>query len=261
MIHVRLYLGGDSAIVRLDSRVKLAILATFFFAAFITESALWIAPLAVVLAILLASAGALPHLRPFAPLFVIAPFASFVIWSFFYGEGDPVPVLGELGVTRQGMRYGAGMGLKLACFLAVSLLYLSIARVEEFTDALRSLGLPYRASFTVALSFRLVPLFLDSALTVVDAQRARGLDFASGSVFVRLRRYAPVIVPVFMGALRRADFMAMTLEARGFGRLAVPRRMPREPIRGADVVAALALAAIVAFYAYARWRGWGRIGS
>ena len=259
MRRIQLYLGARSPIARLDSRVKLALLATFFVAAFITESAVWIAPIAILLALLIAAAGALENVRPFAPLFVIAPIASFAIWSFFYGEGTPAPIFGGLGATWEGMRYGAGMGLKLACFLAASLLYLSITRVEEFTDSLRSLGLPYRASFTVALSFRLVPLFLDSALTVVDAQRARGLDFSAGNVFVRVRRYAPVIVPVFMGALRRADFMAMALEARGFGSTAPKERMPRAPLSAADWGTIAALVVIAAFYVWARWNGYGRV--
>lgn len=258
-MRVQLYLGADTAIARLDPRVKLGILATFFVSAFVMESALWVLPLAFVLVLLLVSARAVENVRPFAPLFVIAPIASFVIWSFFYRQGQPVPLFGALGVTWEAMRYGLGMGLKLACFLAASLLYLSITRVEEFTDTLRSLGLPYRASFAVALSFRLVPLFLDSALTVVDAQRARGLDFGAGTVFERIRRYGTVIVPVFMGALRRADFMAMTLEARGFGRLAVPTRLPRPPLRAADMTISVALFATAAFYLYARWRGWGRV--
>ena len=63
-----------------------------------------------------------------------------------------------------------------------------------------------------------MPLFIDSALTVVDAQRLRGYDFDAGGPFERVRRYVPVIIPVFMGALRKANNMAMALEARGFGR-------------------------------------------
>ena len=53
---------------------------------------------------------------------------------------------------------------------------------------------------------------------MVDAQRLRGYDFDAGGPFERVRRYVPVIIPVFMGALRKANNMAMALEARGFGR-------------------------------------------
>ncbi|HYD48017.1 MAG TPA: energy-coupling factor transporter transmembrane component T, partial [Terriglobales bacterium] len=66
------------------------------------------------------------------------------------------------------------------------------------------------------------PVFVDSALTVIQAQRSRGFAFERGNLLERGRRYVPVIVPVFIGALRRADGMAMALEARGF-----QRRTPR----------------------------------
>ena len=67
----------------------------------------------------------------------------------------------------------------------------------------------------MSLAFRLVPLFMDSALTVVQAQSLRGYDFNQGNLLERMKRYVPAVIPVFMGALRRANNMAMALEARG----------------------------------------------
>jgi energy-coupling factor transport system permease protein len=63
---------------------------------------------------------------------------------------------------------------------------------------------------------------MDSALTVVQAQSLRGYDFNQGNLFERMKRYVPAVIPVFMGALRRANNMAMALEARGFGMGATP---------------------------------------
>src|SRR5206468_3272179 len=77
-------------------------------------------------------------------------------------------------------------------------------------------GLPYTIGFTLTLAFRLVPVFFDAALSVVQAQRCRGLEFGRGGLVARLRRFVPIIVPVLIGALRRADRMAMALELRGF---------------------------------------------
>jgi len=253
-----LYVGDASPVARLDGRTKLGFMAAFFFSAYLMDSALWIVPLVVALLLLLVFSGALANVRRLAPLFVIAPIASFVIWSFFYGRGDPVAGFENLGVTWQSLAYGAGMGVKLMAFLSVSVLFLSVTRVEEFTDALRSLGLPYRLGFSIALAFRLVPLFLDSALGVVDAQRARGLDFSSGGLVTRLRRYGQVIVPVFMGALRRADLMAMALESRGFGRPGERTRLPRRRTAADHLVVAASLT-LVAFYVWAWQSGFGRI--
>ncbi|MGH7896771.1 MAG: energy-coupling factor transporter transmembrane component T family protein, partial [Candidatus Binatia bacterium] len=140
---------------------------------------------------------------------------------------------------------------------ASSVLFVSITRVEEFTEALRGLGMPYRMSFTITMASRLVPLFLSSALTVVVAQRARGLDFSRGNVFQRLARYVPVIVPVFMGALRRADAMAMALETRGFSRAGERTTFVRSRFGAADLVAGTLMLCVMAIYVWAWVRGYG----
>ena len=110
-------------------------------------------------------------------------------------------------------------------------LFLSVTRIEEFAYALTRLGLPYKVGFTMTMAFRLVPVFVDAAATVVQAQRCRGLDFERGRLWQRMRRYVPVIVPVFMGALRRADQMAMALDARGFQARTHPHRSRTVPGR------------------------------
>lgn len=51
---------------------------------------------------------------------------------------------------------------------------------------------------------------------MMQAQRCRGLDVNRGPLLQRLRHYVLVLIPVFMGALRRADQMAIALEVRGF---------------------------------------------
>ena len=100
--------------------------------------------------------------------------------------------------------------------------------------------MPYKLGFTMTLAFRLVPVFLDAAVTVVQAQRCRGFNFDEGNLVQRARRYVPVIVPVFMGALRRADGMAMALEARGFQSGRDAHGLRALPLSGSATAAALA---------------------
>src|SRR5208282_4743070 len=124
---------------------------------------------------------------------------------------------------------------------------------------LQRMRVPYRVSFAISLSFRLVPLFIDSALTVVDAQRLRGYDFDAGGPLERVRRYVPVIIPVFMGALRKANNMAMALEARGFGRDNAPTSFIEYRMHARDAEAFVVLIAVgtIAFMLY--WTGYGSI--
>jgi energy-coupling factor transport system permease protein len=150
-----------------------------------------------------------------------------------------------LAPTWSGFFFGLSTAIRLDTFLATGLLFLATTRVEEMAYALGRLGVPYPVGFTLTLSFRLVPLFFDAAHTIVQAQRCRGLRMNEGNVVVRLRRFVPVVVPVFIGALRRADHMAMALELRGFnsGR---PRTTYLRATAGWRDVAAVAVAAGVA---------------
>jgi len=238
--------------------VKLGILAASFASVYGIDRPLAVAPVAIGLGALLVRAGATPNVRRFWVMFVAVPVASFVMWTLFYGYGQ-----GAVGAAArprgEAVEYAAGMALKLESFLGASILFLSITRVEEFTEALRVLGMPYRMSFAIALAFRLVPLFLSSALSVVAAQRARGLDFSSGSVFTRLARYMPVVVSVFMGALRRADAMAIALETRGFGRQTERTRFARSRFGLRDAAAGALLAVVVGSYLWAWIHGYGRL--
>jgi len=258
-VRVSLYLDRRTVIYRLHPQVKLAILAATFGSIYGIDRPLAVAPVTLLLGILLAVARATANVRRFAFMFVAVPIASFVMWSVFYGYGQSSAASLGPRPWSEALEYAAGMSLKLESFLAASVLFLSITRVEEFTEALRGLGMPYRMSFTIALAFRLVPLFLSSALSVVAAQQARGLDFSRGNVFQRLGRYMPVVVPVFMGALRRADAMAMALEARGFGGRAERTTFVRSRFAARDAVAASAIMLVVGAYLWMWAHGYGKL--
>src|SRR5262249_37665660 len=161
-------------------------------------------------------ARAWPNVRRLRVLFVMVFVMTFVIWTLFFRGGEPLLAWGPLRVSAAGLRFALGMAIKLDTFLGVGIVFLSTPNIEEFAYALTSVGMPYKLGFTMTLAFRLVPVFLESAATVIQAQRCRGFNFDEGNLWQRMRRYVPVIVPVFMGALRRADGMAMALEARGF---------------------------------------------
>jgi energy-coupling factor transport system permease protein len=217
-VSVTLYLDRGTWLHRLHPVVRLLGMVAVFVAAFVVERPLGQVPLVCLLAVLLVQTGAFENVRRLRILFVMIFVMTFLIWSLFYGPDGAPPLYqkGRILVSRTAPWFALGMAIKLNVLLASGLLFLSTTRIEEFSYALCRLGLPYKVGFTMTLAFRLVPVFLDSALAVVQAQRCRGLDFDRGSLWRRLGRYAPVIVPVFMGALRRADQMAMTLEARGF---------------------------------------------
>jgi energy-coupling factor transport system permease protein len=108
------------------------------------------------------------------------------------------------------------MGLRLATFVAMGLIFLSTTRNEELTNALIRLGLPYPIAFALSTALRLVPTFAGAGATIVQAQVSRGLDLESGSLLKRAGKFIPLAVPLFIYAIRHTNFLAMALESRGF---------------------------------------------
>ena len=203
-----LYVAAPSALHRLHPVTKLGGLLAIVIAAFLVDRPLVLLPLAAAVLLLLVPAHGLVNFRRLRVMFLLVFVFTLVTWTFFYG--------GVLKPTYDGFLFGLSTALRLDTFLATGILFLTTTRVEEVAYALGRLGVPYQVGFTLTLAFRLVPVFFDAALSVVQAQRCRGLEFSRGGLVTRLRRFVPVIVPVLIGALRRADRMAMALELRGF---------------------------------------------
>lgn len=249
-----LYVERPSAMHRRHPVAKVVAMVLLFVAIFVTDDPRIVAPITVLILIGLGAAGAFEvvwRLRwLIVPIFVFTT----VIWAVFY----PAQAAGTTS-RADAVRFGLGMALKLESFLLTGLLFLATTTVEEFAFGLTRLGVPYRAGFVLTLACRLVPVFLEAALTVVDAQRCRGLDLASGSVRTRIARYVPVIVPVFIGGLRRADQMAFALEVRGFSSGRVRTELPRPSFNVADALLVVAAAGVTAVYLWLWAHGIGRL--
>jgi energy-coupling factor transport system permease protein len=240
-----LYIDRPTFLHRLHPVVKVLGMLCFFVAAFISQRPAVMLPIATGVTALIFWAGAWPNVRRLRVLFVLVFVMTFIIWTLFFRGGTPWLQLGPVSISETGTRFALGMAIKLATFLAVGVVFLSTTKIEEFAYALTRVGLPYKLGFTMTLAFRLVPAFLDAAVTVIQAQRCRAFNFDEGNLWQRARRYVPVIVPVFMGALRRADGMAMALEARGFQSGRVRTSYEHFPFRVSDGCA-LAFAVTIA---------------
>lgn len=253
-----LYLDRGTVLHDVHPLAKLLAAAAVFVAVFSLEHPLAIAPYTLLLLAAAIAAQAGPNLRRLRWLLLVIPLGSVLIWTFFYrGAGAPQ----SFAPSLRGLLFGVGMGAKLLSFLLINVVLLSTTRVEELTAAFTRLGLPYRAGFALTLAFRLVPLFAESAATVLQAQRLRSLGAEPRGVVGRLRQTVPVIIPVFMGALRRADQMAIALDMRGFGLPGARTRLVEHELGVRDAATiAVALAAPVSAWTM-RAAGFGLVAS
>ncbi len=252
------YCPGDGFFHRLHPVTKIVVLFLSFISAMALDHPLWVLLLFMVYALLGARTGAMKNAGRVAVILVLVAVASFGIWSFSYEGGTEVFRLGPLSVTREGMLFGAGMGLRLDLMVFCGLIFLAVTPVEELTHGLTRLGVPFPVGFALSLSFRLAPLFSDTVGSILDAQRARGLIVKGGPIS-RLRLYVPLFVPVFAGALRRTDQLAAALESKGFG-LGVKRGSLVDYRAGyRDVVSLIVVTAIIIALIAVRLLGWGMV--
>jgi energy-coupling factor transport system permease protein len=254
-----LYIDRASLIHRLHPVVKLFALFIMFWSVFWVDQPLALLPIAILMVMLARVSGAWPNFYAFRWFIILMIPPTMLQWMLVYNRGPAIVNLWFIHLSLSSILFGFGKGLKLAELLAASILFLSTTTIEEFSTSLMSLRVPYRVAFAMSLAFRLVPLFMDSAITVVQAQGLRGYDFDRGNVFERMRRYVPALIPVFMGALRRVNNMAMALEARGFGMGARPTSLGAYQPHPRDRIAFAILLAIGAIYFLIYLEGYGTI--
>ena len=160
----------------------------------------------------------------------IRPILWIVLFTFgvhlFMTPGTEVFHIGPLGVTWEGIARGSYISLRLVLLILLSTLLTLTTSPLRLTDGLEALLSPLRRfrvpvhelSMMMTIALRFVPTLLEELDRIMKAQKARGADFERGNIMQRLRAVVPVLVPVlvplFLSAFRRADELALAMEAR-----------------------------------------------
>jgi energy-coupling factor transport system permease protein len=208
-----LYLDRDTWVHRLDPRTKMFLLLGMFALPFVFLDPLYeVAILALVL-FFGYLAKALTNLRRIWFILVATAVLTIVLWSIF-GSGE-TPLF--LFVEREALLYGVAIALRIDITVIAGMIFLSTTRNEEVAFGLVRLGIPYRFAFAVSTAFRLVPTIMATGYTIGQAQRSRGLDLESGNILQRIRKYVPLLIPVFVSTIRSTNVFSMALESKGFG--------------------------------------------
>jgi energy-coupling factor transport system permease protein len=257
-----LFVKANTSIHRLHPVVKVLGLLFLFVPAMAFNLPLWEAVILALALLLLLVAGGAPNLQRLGAFLVVLFLMASLMWSLFLLDVDEPQVLAQLGpltISEQSVLYGVAMGCRITALLVFGLVFVTTTRPEDFTFALRRLGLPGGMSVALSLSFRLLPSFLATVQTVKDAQRARGLDLSSGGLLTRLRRYLSLAAPVFGYALRQADNLSRALEARGLMARAARVELRTFTVRWYDVAAMVMVVCAATISVWLRLSGYGEL--
>lgn len=211
-----------SVVHRLDPRTK--IIGTFVFMAGLFMVKNFDAYLIVVTLLLVTiKASKVPVkyvLKGLKPLMVLI-MVTFLI-NLFMTRGDAFLTLGPITMTWEGLRQGVFMALRLV-FLIVGTSMLTLTTspitltdgIEHLLNPLKIIHVPaHELAMMMTIALRFIPTLLEETDKIMKAQMARGADFESGNLINRAQSLVPLLVPLFISSFRRADDLAMAMEAR-----------------------------------------------
>ena len=210
---VFMFMDVDSFLHKLDPRVKLLVMLTFFVYAlmFLQNPAL----LAIVFlfALVYAAMGrALINVKRSAGILLTIFTVTVIIWILTMR--GPTKIV--LWFSVEGLLRGISGGFSLVIIIITSIVFISTTKIEELTLACIRLGLSYRGAFAMSTAIRMIPLIAETASTILQAQKSRGLDVDSGSFMQKLKKYVPLMVPTIVSVIRGTSVFAMALESKGF---------------------------------------------
>jgi len=216
------YIPGNTSIHRLDPRVKiLATIAYISILFFIKGFFPYIYVLAYLgIIIWLSEISVKTILRSLKPLAIIIILT--VVFNIFMTPGERLFGYGFIVVTREGLNQAIYMGLRLMLLITgASLLTLTTSPIaltdgiEKLLNPFKKIGVPaHELAMMMTIALRFIPTLLDETDKIMKAQMARGADFESGNLFNRAKAMIPLLVPLFISAFRRAEELALAMEAR-----------------------------------------------
>lgn len=254
------YYPGNSLIHKLDPRTK--ILATLFFivAIFLAAGAisyviLWGFVFAI---IFLSRLPLLLVVKSVKPLWIIIVLTMVI--HMFTGQGENVIFSWKfLKVTQEGLEMGLKMSMRLILLLTISSILTFTTSPIVLTDGIEALLRPFKRigvpahelAMMMTIALRFIPTLLEETDRIMKAQTARGADFSSGNLMQRAKNMLPLLIPLFISAFRRADDLAVAMEARcyrggeGRTRMHELRYYNRDYAAGATVIFLIALMAVI----------------
>lgn len=219
------YIPGDTFVHKLDPRTKILMSLLFIISLFVINK--FTGYIFVVAFLALAIAVSKIHVRylykGLKPVFVLIIITAAL--NVFMIQGTDATLLWQFKffkIYREGINTAVFMTLRLIfLILGTSLLTLTTSPIE-LTDGIENLLNPYKRfglpahelAMMMTIALRFIPTLIDETDKIMKAQQARGADFESGNILAKAKSLIPLLVPLFISSFRRADELAMAMEAR-----------------------------------------------
>ena len=228
------YFPGNSVAHKLDPRTKILLVTLYIIALFSAKGLVGYAVMIATLAacVKVSHVGLKSLVRGLKPLVVIIVFTG-VLNVFFTPDTHYLWEWGILRISVKGVENALFMVVRIMLLVMGTFLMTYTTSPIRLTDGLESLLNPlkkihvpvHELAMMMAIALRFIPTLIEETDKIMSAQKARGADFESGSLFKKAKALVPILVPLFISAFRRADELATAMECRcyhgGQGRTAL----------------------------------------
>ena len=201
----------SSPIHNLDPRIKFIYVIAIFISAILFHQIL---PLAILLLIQLpfvflarVQKQWIRSLRGAAFLATFI-FVINILTKFFYNNWT---------LTALDIETAIGMTMRFIVLVESFSVFFLTTSPDYLGLALEQSRMPYEFSFAFTTAVRFVPVLAEEAQTIMDAQKARGLELEKGNILKRIRNYIPILIPLIVSAIRRSLELAEAMESRAWG--------------------------------------------
>jgi energy-coupling factor transport system permease protein len=219
------YMPGDSLVHRMDPRAKL--LASFYFIGIIFLANNWqtyaLLALLTLGAVFLSKVDFKFFIRGIRPLIWLILF-TVALQVLFTQGGETYWSWGIFNITEFGVLNGVFIFCRFVLIIFMSTLLTLTTPPLELSDAIEYLLRPlsvfrfpvHEISLMLSIALRFVPTLMDETEKIMNAQRARGVDFGEGSLIQKMKAVIPLLIPLFVSSFNRAEDLATAMEARGY---------------------------------------------
>ncbi|MBQ8945773.1 MAG: energy-coupling factor transporter transmembrane protein EcfT [Lachnospiraceae bacterium] len=216
------YYDTESVIHRLDPRVKLVATLVYIIAIFVVDTipGYFCAAAVVCIAVALSKVPVRFIVKGLRPIMLILLIT--VLFNMILTPGEILVSIWKINITREGLRIGITMALRLVLLITGTSLMTLTTTPNNLTDAMERLLRPlmrikvpvHEIAMMMSIALRFIPILLEETDIIMKAQMARGADFENGNLIKRAKALVPILVPLFISAFRRANDLAMAMEAR-----------------------------------------------
>ncbi|MDW8800143.1 energy-coupling factor transporter transmembrane component T [Clostridium sp. A1-XYC3] len=249
------YVPGDSFVHKLDPRVKILISLIYIIDLFIVNSfkGYIFITLFTFVVIVISKVQFRYIYKGLKPILILVLITAILNLLMTEGANPPLFHWRFITIYKEGLILAAFMILRLVfLIIGTSLLTLTTSPIEltdgieKLLNPLKKVGVPaHELAMMMTIALRFIPTLMDETDKIMKAQMARGADFESGNLIQRAKNLIPILVPLFISSFRRADELAMAMEARCYRGGEGRTRMKQLKLTSRDLIASTAMLCLV----------------